>query len=179
MEKCPYQIEGYEAVPFTIYSPMVTYPAQGARRIPLVWGATPEEVAGTGAELRREALRLTWHIEHRGLPPSKLNRLFEDHPGLLTDPEILERCGKLVRSSRFRRGQGQRALKWRQHPLVIHALVTEVIETGRAQSVRDACEELAESLHLESSSIRKLYYQAQNERRFSPYLVVHPDQSVP
>lgn len=166
-------------MPATIYGPPVVYPAQGAGRITLIPGVTLEEVIETGAKLRQEALKIIWHIERGDMPPSKLEHLFESHPGLLCDPEIRRRCGNLIRSPRFRRGRGHRASNWRLHPLVIHGLVTDEIEKGRAKSIRDACEKLAELLNLESASIRRLFYQAQTERRFSPYVVVNPVDFAP
>lgn len=172
MDKSSVKPESYEWIPATITSPLVPYPAEGARSLTLMAG-TVEEAQRNGEDVKREALRLTTRI-NRGLSgPSDLFRLLEYHPGILLDPEVRERTARLVHSARFRRGKGHRELgrMFRRHPLVVHGIVEWLRKQGEAKTLEEAFKQVAKEMCLETESVHNLYYQALHDSRFRPFLV--------
>ncbi len=166
--------ESCEWIPATITSPLVPYPAEGARSLTLMAG-TVEEAQRNGEDVKREALRLTTRI-NRGLSgPSDLFRLLEYHPGILLDPEVREKTARLVHSARFRRGKGHRELgtMFRRHPLLVLGMVRRLLEEGGARTLDGAFEQVARENFLEPASVKNLYHQALHDSRFKPLMVLN------
>ncbi len=172
MDKLSGKPEFCEWIPATITSPLVPYPAEGARALTLMVG-TVGEAFQRGQEVKREALRLVTLIERRKKEPADLFRLLEYHPDILLDPEVRDRTALLVHSARFRRGKGHRELgrMFRRHPLVVHGIVEWLRKQGEAKTLEEAFKQVAKEMCLETESVHNLYYQALHDSRFRPFLV--------
>lgn len=97
----------------------------------------------------------------------ELFKLLNDHPILVRDVSVCERLVQLIRARRLRQPRGnKRGSYQRLHPIIAFYLVEALRSDGKCTQ-DDAFLQLAEEFYLSRETIRRLYFEAKNEPRFS------------
>ncbi len=176
--------ETYEAVPWRMVFPGGPIPPEGGL---LAKGAgTPVNLnrlgfqgvstlpaslgkAASGDELLRECRR---RLRDRDVPA--FLDLLGMYPGLVCDRWVRETLVKLAKQRRLRRHRGRPTGWYRIYPLVVVALVEQLLSSGKVENPEQAFGELEELGVIPYASAKDLYYQALREERFRAILLTSP-----
>jgi hypothetical protein len=97
----------------------------------------------------------------------ELFKLLYDHPILVRDASVGERLVQLLRARRLRQPRGnKRGSYQRLHPIIAFYLVEALRSEGNCTQ-DDAFLQLAEEFRLSRETVRRLYFEAKNDSRFS------------
>ncbi len=97
------------------------------------------------------------------------------YPGLICDRWVRETLVKLAKQRRLRRRQGRPTGWYRIYPLVVVALVEQLLSSGEVENAEEAFGELEELGVMSCESAQRLFYQARREERFRAILLTSPE----
>ena len=177
--------DGYEVTPARLVIPAMPLMAEGVSNT----------AASTRSELRKELseaplkgvrtlpTNIAWTQEQRRVLIAKclrmirarklldLYRQIETHPALALDRQLRDALSGLIESARYRRGRGRPSGRDGLYPLLIVALVDDLVATDKAGNKEKAFHLIAE-LNVDSyDAVRRKYYRALDEPRFRGMLV--------
>lgn len=156
----------WEVTPTAVELPLAVMPNSGEGK-PGTVTATSMTTTIDAAVQRAEPLLKRCRYLLRKPQVKELFMLLYDHPLLIRDVSVRERTIQLLRSGRLRAPRGnKRGTYYKLHPIVAFHLVEALrIESKCTQD--SAFLQLAEEFCASRETIRRLYFDAKNDARFS------------
>ena len=178
--------ETYEAIPWRMVFPGGPIPPKGGLL---------EKGPGTPVNLNRlrfqgvSTLDASWeeakartddilkecrcHLRNRDVPA--FLDVLGMYPALICDRWVQETLIKLAKQRRLRRRRGRPTGWYTIYPLVVVALVEQLLLSGEVESQEEAFGELEKLGIMSFDSAQRLFYQARREERFRAILLTSPE----
>jgi len=169
----------YIGIPAEICFPLVPIPKK--RPNLELEGALPHQVefpltsVDSAEDLTRGLIRKCERFFRAG-SPEEITRILDDHPSLALDSQIRKILVKLAEHGRLRNPCGRPRSRFKEHPLVVVALVKELILQGKVPNQEMAFHWLGK-IGMAYSTARDLYYRAHEDSRFQTLFIKHPEHT--
>ena len=123
-----------------------------------------------------DRIRYVKYRLRRGDHQALVNLLY-DRPEFITDPWVRKELLKWRATGRSYQRRGREMGSFIRHPLVVVAVVEELLQRGRVKSKAEAFSWLEDRGWLSAAALRDSYYRARREERFKPVLIPNPNRA--